>query len=98
MTLTPETQKQVAKVVMDAWKDGSDPAERLERAGLLLHPAKKVEIGATVLRDIADLIEATPAQQVVPAGVPLSAGDIMRHVAEHIRVIAERNEASLKGK
>lgn len=96
MTMTPETQKQVAKIVVDSLKNGWDPAERLERAGLLLHPASKVAVVSTALRDIAELIEATPAHHIVPAGVPLSAGDIVRHIGEFIRKIADSNEARLK--
>lgn len=96
--LTPEIQKQVAKIIVDSFKNGWDPAERLERAGLLLHPASKVAAVSVALRDIAELIESTPAHHIVPAGVPLSAGDIVRHVGDFLRNIADSNEALLKGK
>lgn len=96
MTLTPEFEKQVSKLILAAWKNGLSEAQKLDQQGWLLHPAKKVEVASTALRDVAALIRDTPAQQVVPAGVPLSAGDIMRHIADWIDGIAESNESRIK--
>jgi hypothetical protein len=96
--LTPEFKKQIAKLITDAWKNGLSEAEALDKAGLLLHPAKKVELVSTAFRDVAELLRNTPAQQIVPAGVPLTAGDIVRHVGDFLDGIAQANEDRLKEK
>ena len=93
LTTTSDFDKQVARAIVAALKNGLSEARGLENAGLLLTPAKQVELVATGLRNIADLLDATRVQDILPDGVPGSAGDMKRWTAQWLRGIADDNEA-----
>jgi hypothetical protein len=92
----PDIAKQVAKITLDAFKHGSDVHRKLDEAGLLLTPANKVNMIADALENIAGVLNETQVTQILPPGVPLSAADIKRHIANWIIGIAEQNRQALK--
>ncbi len=91
-----DIDKQVAKVILAGMKKGTSEAKALQDAGLLLTPENKVHLIADALENIAGVLKDTPAQQIIPAGVPLSANDIKYWLAEWIIGVAETNRNALK--
>lgn len=92
----PDIDKQVAKVILAAMKQGKSEAKALQEAGLLFTPANKVNMIADALENIAGVLNETQVTQILPPGVPLSAADIKRHIANWIIGIAEQNRQALK--
>jgi hypothetical protein len=92
MSAITDLDKHVAKVIVAGLKAGLSEARSLERAGLLLTPARKLSIASTALLDVANLLQETKIQDIMPLGVPLTANDIKRYVALWIEQIVEDNK------
>jgi hypothetical protein len=92
MSAFSDTEKQVAKVIVNGLKAGLSEARSLERAGLLLTPAHKLSIASTALLDVANLLKETSMTGIMPQGVPMTPNDIKRCIAIWIEDIVEQNK------
>jgi hypothetical protein len=92
MSAVTDLDKRVAQVIVAGLKAGLSEARSLERAGLLLTPARKLSIASTALLDVANLLQETKIQDIMPLGVPLTANDIKRCIALWIEQIVEDNK------
>lgn len=77
---------------------GLSASRSLQKAGLLLTDAVKVDLVARAIVELATLLEETPGQRIMPAGVPLTMNDMKRWTAEWMRDIAAENQQALKEK
>lgn len=94
MSAFSDTEKQVAKVIVAGLKAGLSEARSLERAGLLLTPAHRLDIASKALLDVADLLKQTPMANIMPKGVPMTPNDIKRCVANWIEDIVQQNKGN----
>lgn len=85
-------EKLVAKIIVEGHKQCLSEAQSLDKAKLLLTPARKLEIASTALLDVARLLEETAIKDIVPAGVPLTSWDVKRSIALWIEKIVEDNK------
>jgi hypothetical protein len=92
MSAFTELDKRVAQVVVDGLKNCLTEAQSLDRAGLLLTPARKLSIASTALLDVARMLEEKPIKDIMPLGVPLTPNDVKRHIALWIEQIVEDNK------
>lgn len=91
MSAFTDLEKTVAKVIVKGLKAGLSEARSLEVAGMLYTPEVKKSVASTALLDVAMLLEETKIQDIVPLGVPYSANDVKRAIADWIRAIVEDN-------
>lgn len=70
--------------------EGKDLAEVLDRAGVLLTPARMARIRAEAFREVAELLEqSTPAQFIAPLR-SFSPLDLQNALARHLRALEAR--------
>lgn len=92
MSAVTDMDKRVAKVIIDGLKAGLSEARSLERAELLLTPARKLSIASTALLDVARMLEEKPIRDIMPLGVAMTPNDVKRHIALWIEQIVEANK------
>ncbi len=96
MTTTTDLDKQVAKVILGAMKQGKSEATALRDAGFLNTPEDKINLIADAFENVAGVLNDTQISQILPPGVPMSAADIKRYIADWLIGIAETNRQALK--
>lgn len=94
MSAFSDLEKDVAKVIVAGLKAGLSEARSLQNAKMLYTPEVKKSVASTALLDVAALLEETRIQDIVPQGVPLSANDVKRSIADWIRGIVEDNKGT----
>lgn len=86
------TLQQVRVVLASAMERGADPAEALDKAGLLMFNARTVHLQRAALRRLADVLDEIGVDQlaaVVESRMPLTALDTKRLIVKWINVTAE---------
>lgn len=93
--LDAETQKKFLAAWRSSRRLAVDFADFLNRAGLLLTPARRRELVAKELRKAALELENAPAQQLIweyYGSTSMTALDMQRAIAAWLRVKADRME------
>lgn len=81
------TLQRVREVLAAAMDRGADPAELLDRAGLLWHPGRQNLLSADLLGDAAERVDYASVRQLLADGerMPVTALDTKRVVAGWLR-------------
>lgn len=80
--------QQVRRVLAEAMGRGADPAEALDRAGLIMHPALANYVAQEALSELAKVLDEIQVKQlakVLGQRMPTSPLDTKRYIAEWIR-------------
>lgn len=84
--------QQVRRVLAEAQRKGSDPAELLDRAGLIMHPALGLMIAREALGELArvlDEIKVAQLAKVLGQRIPTTALDTKQYIVQWIRDAAD---------
>ncbi len=92
-----DTLQRVREVLALAMERGLDAAEALDRADLLLHRTRTLQITANMLYESADLVDQLTVKQVAGSErMPASPVDMKRQVASWMRARAAEFRGAAK--